>query len=209
MHGNEYTDRCSNSREIDFKRLMRDRVRELYTSAHYGASWESGTYSDWLELVPTYTWQVWDEPLIYSNLDYVRDALAGFGDDVREESQTLYVRLYRGNDSTKGFTDAAMVGLGILDRLEDYPLLDEDAYSEREWEMLEQFASDDLDEMRERFPGVCDSHLLQAHIEASRYYGEFWVDIEGSVFHDSLADVWSAGYSGPEMVKGRCVECAQ
>ena len=209
MHGNELTDRCSNSREIDFKRLMRDRVRELYTSAHYGAPWEAGTYSDWLELVPAYTYDVRDEPIVYSNLDYVRDALAEFEDDVREESQALYVRLYRDNDSTKGFTDAAMVGLGILDRLDDYPLLDEDAYSERDWEMLEQFASDDLDEMRERFPGVCDAHLLQAHIEASRYYGEYWVDIDGSVFHDYLADVWSAGYSGPEMAKGRCVECAQ
>ena len=209
MRGNELTDRCSNSREIDHKRLMRDRVRELYTSAHYGAPWEAGTYSDWLELVPTYTYEIWNEPLIYSNLDYVRDALSEFGDDVREESQTLYVRLYRDNDRAKGFTDAAMVGLGILDRLDDCPLLDEDAYSEREWEMLEQFASDDLDEMRELFPGVCDAHLLQAHIEASRHYGEFYVDLDGSVFHDYLADVWSAGYSGPEMAKGRCVECAQ
>ena len=209
MHGNELTDRCSNSREIDHKRLMRDRVRRLYIWSSETSGWGDGTYSDWLELVPTYAYNVWDEPWIYSNLDYVRDALAEFGDDVREESQTLYVRLYRDNDSTKGFTDAAMVGLGILDRLDDYPLLDEDAYSERDWEMLEQFASDDLDEMRERFPGVCDAHLLQAHIEASRYYGEYWVDIDGSVFHDYLADVWLSGYSGPEMVKGRCVECAQ
>ena len=209
MHGNEYTDRCSNSREIDHKRLMRDRVHELYIWDPETFGWGDGTYSDWLELVPTYAYDVRDEPWIYSNLDYVRDALSEFGGDVREESQTLYVRLYRDNDSTKGFTDAAMVGLGILDRLEDYPLLDEDAYSAREWEMLEQFASDDLDEMRERFPGVCDAHLLQAHIEASRHYGEYWVDIDGSVFHGYPADVWSAGYSGPEMVKGRCVECAQ
>ena len=209
MRGNELTDRYSNSREIDHKRLMLGRVRELYTSAYYGEPWESGTYSDWLELVPTYAWQVWDEPLIYSNLDYVRDELAEFGDDVREESQTLYVRLYRDNDRDKGFTPAAMAGLGILDRLDDYPSLDEDAYSRREWEMLEQFASDDLDEMRELHPGVCDAHLLQAHIEASRYYGEYWVDIDGSLFRDHLKDVWSAGYSGPEMAKGRCVECAQ
>ena len=209
MRGNELTDRCSNSREIDFKRLIRDRVRELYIWDPETFGWGDGTYSDWLELVPTYAYDVQDEPWIYSNLDYVRDALAEFEDDVREESQTLYVRLYRNNDSTKGFTDAAMVGLGILDRLDDCPLLDEDAYSEREWEMLERFASDDLDEMRERFPGVCDAHLLQAHIEASRYYGEYWVDIDGPVFRDSLANVWSAGYSGPEMVKGRCVECAQ
>ena len=209
MHGNEFTDRHSNSREIDHKRLMRHRVRELYTGPGYGTPWEAGTCSDWLALVPTYAWEVRDEPLTYSNLDYVRDALAEFGDYVRDGSETLYVRLYRDNDRDKGFTPAAMVGLGILDRLEDYPLLDEDAYSAREWEMLEQFANDDLDEMRGRFPGVCDAHLLQAHIEASRYYGEFWVDIEGSVFRDSLKGVWSAGYSGPEMVKGRCVECAQ
>lgn len=209
MHSNEYTDRHSNSREVDHKRLMRDKVRRLYTSAYYGAPWEAGTYSDWLELVPTYEYEIWNEPLVYSNLDYVRDALAEFGSDVREESQTLYVRLYRDNDPTKGFTPAAMVGLGILDRLDDYPLLDEEAYSTRDWELLEQGAADDLGEMRERFPGVCDSHLLQAHIEASRYYGEYWVDIDGSVFRDYLADVWQAGYSGPEMAKGRCVECAQ
>ena len=209
MRGNELTDRHSSSREIDHKRLMLGRVRELYTSAYYGTPWEAGTYSDWLELVPTYAWEVWDEPLIYSNLDYARDALVEFNDDVREESQTLYVRLYRDNDSTNGFTDAAMVGLGILDRLDDYPLLDEDAYSEREWALLEQFASEDLDEMRERHPGVCDAHLLQAHIEASRYYGEFYVDLDGSVFHDHLKDVWSAGYSYPDIVKGRCVECAE
>ena len=152
---------------------------------------------------------MWDEPFVYSNLDYVRDALAEFRDDVREESQTLHVRLYRDNDRDKGFTPAAMVGLGILDRLDDYPLLDEDAYSAREWEMLEQFAGEDLAEMQELYPGVCDTHLLQAHTEASRYHGEFWVDLGGSVFHDSLADVWQSGYSYPEMVKGRCVECAQ
>lgn len=209
MHGNELTDRHSSSREIDHKRLMLGRVKELYTSADYGTPWEAGTYSDWLELVPTYALQVWDEPWVYSNLDYVRDALVEFNDDVREESQTLYVRLYRGNNSTKGFTDAAMVGLGILDRLDDYPLLDEEAYSTRDWGMLEQFASEDLDEMRERHPGVCDAHLLQAHIEASRYDGEFYVDLDGSVFHDHLKDVWSAGYSSPEMANGRCVECAE
>ena len=209
MRGNELTDRCSNSREIDHKRLMLNRVQKLYTWDPETFGWGDGTYSDWLELVPTYAYEIWNEPLTYSNLDYVRDALAEFDDDVREESQTLYVRLYRDNDSTKGFTDAAMVGLGILDRLDDYPLLDEDAYSERDWEMLGQFASDDLDEMRELFPGVCDNHLLYAHIEASRYYGEYWVDLKGSVFHDYLADVWQAGYSGPEMAKGRCVECAQ
>ena len=168
MRGNELTDRHSSSREIDHKRLMLGRVRELYTSAYYGTPWEAGTYSDWLELVPTYAWEVWDEPLIYSNLDYARDALVEFNDDVREESQTLYVRLYRDNDRDKGFTPAAMVGLGILDRLDDYPILDEDAYITRDWEMLEQFASEDLDEMRERHPGVCDAHLLQAHIEASQ-----------------------------------------
>ena len=209
MRGNEYTDRCSNSREIDHKRLMRGRVRELYIGGPARCSWGDGTYSDWLELVPTYAYEIWNEPLVYSNLGYVRDALAEFGDDVREESQTLYVRLYRDNDRDKGFTPAAMVGLGILDRLDDYPLLDEDAYSARDWGMLEQFASEDLDEMRERHPGVCDAHLLQAHIEASRYYGEYWVDIDGSVFRDYLADVWLAGYSGLEMAKGRCVECAQ
>ena len=209
MHGNELTDRCSTSREVDHTRLMRDRVRELYTSAHYGEPWEAGTYSEWLELVPTYTYEIWDEPIVYSNLDYVRDALEDFADDVREESQTLYVRLYRDNDRDKGFTPAAMVGLGILDRLEDYLLLDEDGYSTRDWEMLEQFASDDLDEMRELFPGVCDTHLQQAHVEASRYYGEYWVDLNGSVFRDYLADVWQAGYSWPAMIKGRCVECAQ
>ena len=209
MHGNELTDRCSNSREIDHKRLMRDRVRRLYIWNPETSGWGDGTYSDWLELVPTYTYEIRNEPLIYSNLDYVRDALAEFGDDVREESQTLYVRLYRDNDSTKGFTDAAMVGLGILDRLDDYPLLDEEAYSTRDWGMLKQFASEDLDEMRERHPGVCDAHLLQAHIEASRYYGEYWVDIDGSVFRDHLKDVWRTGYSYPDIVKGRCVECAE
>ena len=145
MRGNEYTDRCSNSREIDHKRLMLDRVRELYTSAHYGAPWEAGTYSDWLALVPTHTYEVWQEPIVYSDLDYVRDALAEFGDDVREESQTLYVRLYRDNDKGKGFTPAAMVGLGILDRLDDCPLLDEDRYSTRHWEMLEADAESAMD----------------------------------------------------------------
>lgn len=209
MRGNELTDRCSLSREIDHTRLMRDRVQRLYTSTYYGAPWEAGTYSDWLALVPTYTYEVQDEPIVYSNLDYVRDALEDFAGDVREESQTLYVRLYRDNDRDKGFTPAAMVGLGILDRLEDYLLLDEDGYSTRDWEMLEADAESALDEMRELFPGVCDTHLQQAHVEASRYYGEYWVDLNGSVFHGYLAIVWSAGYSWPAMVKGRCVECAQ
>ena len=209
MHGNELTDRHSNSREIDHKRLMLGRVQKLYIWDPETFGWGDGTYSDWLELVPTYAYEIWNEPLTYSNLDYVRDALSEFGDDVREEYQTLYVRLYRDNDKAKGFTPAAMVGLGILDRLDDCPLLDEDAYSKRDWEMLEADAESALDEMRGLFPGVCDSHLRQTHIEASRHYGEYWVDLNGPVFRDYLADVWSAGYSYPEMVKGRCVECAQ
>jgi len=120
----------------------------------------------------------------------------------------LYVRLYRDNDSTKGFTPAAMVGLGILDRLDDYPLLDEDAYSEREWALLEQGAADDLDKMRELFPGICDACLKYAHIEASRYYDEFWVDIDGSVFRDHLKDVWSSGYAAYNGVE-RCPDCME
>ena len=206
MHGNELTDRHSNSREIDHKRLMRGRVRELYIGGPARCSWGDGTYSDWLELVPTYAYEIWNEPLVYSNLGYVRDALAEFGDDVREESQTLYVRLYRDNDRDKGFTPAAMVGLGILDRLDDYPLLDEDAYSERDYALLEQFASDDLDKMKDRFPGICDACLTYAHIEASRYYGEFWVDLEGKVFRDALRDAWVNGWSHYKGVE-RCPDC--
>ena len=194
-------------RDIDYARLVRDNKQELYTSSYYGAPWEAGTYSYWLGVVPTYTYEVWDEPRICSNLDYVRDALAEFSDDVREESLTLYVRLYRDNDESNGFTQAAMKALELLSRLEDYPLLDEDAYSEIEWEMLERFAGEDVPEMREKFPGVCDACLRCAHIEASRYYGEFWVDLDGKVFRDSLADVWPLGYSGPIMRDGRCIEC--
>ena len=206
MHGNELTDRHSNSREIDHNRLMRGRVRELYTSAYYGAPWGDGTYSEWLELVPTYAYEIWNEPLVYSNLGYVRDALAEFGDDVREESQTLYVRLYRDNDRDKGYSVAAMIGLSLLDRLSEYPLLDEGRYSEIEWEMLERFASEDLGEMRERFPGICDACLTYAHIDASRYYGEFWVDLEGKIFRNALRDVWLSGYANYTGVE-RCPDC--
>lgn len=190
--------------DYDRKRYLRDNVREMCesTSSGYG-------YHEWLAIVPTYTFEVWAEPIVYSNLEYARDALAAFDCEVWETGRTLYVPLYRDHDKTKGYSVAAMIGLSLLDRLNGHPLLDEDRYSEIEWEMLERFASDDLDEMRELFPGICDACLTHAHIEASRYYGEFYVDLDGSVFHDHLKDVWSAGYSYPDIVKGRCVECAE
>ena len=189
-------------RNIDYARLVRDNTI-LYTSSYYGEPWEAGTYSEWLELVPTYAWDTYDEPRIYSNYQAARDELEEWADDTREESQTLYVRLYRDNDESNGFTQAAMKALELLSRLEDYPLLDEDAYSEIEWEMLERFAGEDVPEMREKFPGVCDACLRCAHIEASRYYGEFWVDLDGKVFRDALAESWELGYTN-----GRCTDCA-
>ena len=187
--------------DYDRNRYLRDYVREMYESTSKGYK-----YHDWLAIVPTYTYETQNEPFVYSNLEYARDALAAFDCEVWETDMTLYVPLYRDHDKTKGYSVAAMIGLSLLDRLNRYPLLDEDRYSEIEWEMLERFASDDLDEMRERFPGVCDACLTHAHIEASRYYGEFYVDLDGKVFHDHLRDVWVSGYAAYTDVE-RCPDC--
>ena len=52
------------------------------------------------------------------------------------------VRLYNGADETSGYTPAAIVGLSILSRLDECPLLDESDYSAREWE---QWSEDTLE----------------------------------------------------------------
>ena len=183
------------------ERYLRDNVREMCENTSRGYE-----YHDWLAVVPAHAYDVWDEPIVYSNLEAARDALAQFDCEVWETGQTLYVPLYRDHDESKGYSVAAMIGLSLLDRLNDCPLLDEDRHSEIEWEMLERFASDDLDKMRERFPGICDACLTYAHIEASRYYGEFWVDLGGEVLHDHLRDVWTSGYANYNGVE-RCPDC--
>ena len=187
--------------DYDRKRYLRGNVRVICESTHKGYE-----YHDWLAIVPTYTYEIQNEPIVYSNLEYARDALAAFDCEVWDVDQTLYVPLYRDHDKTKGYSVAAMIGLSLLDRLNDYPLLDEDLYSEIEWEMLERFASEDLGEMRERFPGICDACLTYAHIGASRYHGEFWVDLEGEVFRDALCDVWVSGWANYADVE-RCPDC--
>lgn len=187
--------------DYDRNRYLRDHVRGMYESTSRGHG-----YHDWLAIVPTYTYETQNEPFVYSNLGYARDALAAFDCEVWETDMTLYVPLYRDHDKTKGYSVAAMIGLSLLDRLNDYPVLDEDRYSEIEWEMLERFASEDLDEMRELFPGICDACLTYAHIDASRYHGEFWVDLEGRVFRDALRDVWVSGYTAYNGVE-RCPDC--
>ena len=84
-----------------------------------------------------------DAILVNSNYAAAMAELEAYGvTEFYSERGMTCVRLYNGADETSGYTPAAIVGLSILSRLEEYPILDESDYSEREWE---QWNEDTLD----------------------------------------------------------------
>lgn len=84
-----------------------------------------------------------DELLINSNHAAAMAELEAYGvTELFSERGMRCVRLYNGADETSGYTPAAIVGLSILSRLEEYPLLDESDYSSREWD---QWSDDTLE----------------------------------------------------------------
>lgn len=83
----------------------------------------------------TYGASIADELLTNSNYAAAMAELEAYGvTELFSERGMTCVRLYNGEDETSGYTPAAIVGLSILSRLEEYALLDESDYSSREWD---------------------------------------------------------------------------
>ena len=89
-----------------------------------------------------------------SNEHAARETLSAYSDGagmscadhVTIEAGTLCVPLWADDEreSESGYHPAAIVGLALLARLEDYPLLDDSDYSEREWKAWGEYLADEF-----------------------------------------------------------------
>ena len=121
-----------------------------YNHAALVSQYRDTTYTDsgyvdvlGVALWDTYGASIADELLTNYNYAAAMAELEAYGvTELFSERGMTCVRLYNGADETSGYTPAAIVGLSILSRLEEYPLLDESDYSSREWE---QWSEDTLD----------------------------------------------------------------
>ena len=116
--------------------------------AQYRATASTGWNSPTIDVLGVALWDTYgadvaEELLTNSNHAAAMAELDAYGvAEIFSERGMTCVRLYNGADETSGYTPAAIVGLSILSRLEEYPILDESDYVEREWE---QWSEDTLD----------------------------------------------------------------
>ena len=124
-----------------------------------------------------------DEIFYASNNYAVRVELSAYSDGMGgtcEEHITvsrgmLCVPLWRDDESGRagGYHPAAIVGLSLIARMDDYPLLDEDDYSERETDAWLEYLTDEfrwaddgeredeeIDSHRARFMHYCWEHFI-------------------------------------------------
>ena len=138
------------------------------------------TYRPWngvdlLEVTPEWVYGASaTEELIYGSNNYVaREELSAYSDGmggscadhVSVERGMLSVPLWRDDErgSEGGYHPAAIVGLSLIARMDDYPLLDEDDYSERESVAWDEYLTDEFHwtDDGDREDSVIDSHLTR------------------------------------------------
>ena len=92
-------------------------------------------------------------------------------DHISVERGMLSVPLWKDDEKgpSGGYHPAAIVGLALIARMDDYPLLDEDDYSDREYSAWVEYLEDefrwlddgeDSDSHRTRFLGYCWEHFV-------------------------------------------------
>ena len=125
-----------------------------------------------------------DEIFYTSNNYAAREALScysdGMGGSCADHISTsrgmLAVPLWRDDDAgtSGGYHPAAIVGMSLLARMDDYPLLDEDDYSERECEAWIEYFKDEFRwaDDGEREDSAIDSHL-------TRFLAYAWENLVG------------------------------
>ena len=165
------------------------------------------TYRPWngvelLEITPEGEYGAYgaDEIILASNAYAAREELScysdGMGgscaDHITVEHSTLCVPLWKNDDAgpAGGYHPAAIVGLSLIARMDDYPLLDESDYSEREYNAWIEYLEDDfrwLDD-GDREDSASDSHR-------TRFIAYAWENLIGCYsVYDVPADAIKRAY---------------
>ena len=147
-------------------------LHESYLVGHTYRPWEG---VELLEVTPEWVYGACpsDELCYTSNNFAAHEALScysdGMGgtcaDHISTSRGMLAVPLWRDDNAgpSGGYHPAAIVGLSLIARMDDYPLLDEDDYSERECEAWEEYITDEFHwaDDGERENSAIDSHLTR------------------------------------------------
>ena len=151
---------------------------EYYVKHHTYRPWDG---VELLEITPEWVYGAdGAEEVIRTSNNYVaRVELAAYSDGMGEncadhisvERGMLCVPLWRDDEKGPrgGYHPAAIVGLSLIARMDDYPLLDEDDYSERETDAWMEYFEDELrwlddgegtDSHHARFMEYCWEHFV-------------------------------------------------
>lgn len=139
-----------------------------------------------LEVTPEWVYGAYgaDELIYDSNNHAAREELScysdGMGgncaDHITVERGMLCVPLWRDDDAGEsgGYHPAAIVGLSLRARMDDYPLLDEDDYSERESAAWIEYLTD---EFRWVDDGAREDNVIDGH--RTRFLAYAWENLVG------------------------------
>ena len=163
------------------------RIHDYYVRHHTYRPWDD---VELLEITPEWAYGASgaDELIYTSNNHAARVELSAYSDGMggtcEEHISTsrgmLSVPLWRDDDAGRagGYHPAAIVGLSLIARMDDYPLLDEDDYSERETDAWDEYLTDEFrwEDDGEREDSAIDSHLTRfMHYCWEHFVGYFGV----------------------------------
>ena len=157
-------------------------IHDYYVRHHTYRPWDDVKL---LEITPEWVYGASGaEEIIYASNNYAaREELSRYSDGmgwncadhITVSRGMLAVPLWKDDDAGRvgGYHPAAIVGLSLIARMEDYPLLDEDDYSEREFSAWDEYLTDEfrweddgeredsaIDSHRARFMEYCWEHLV-------------------------------------------------
>ena len=159
------------------------RIHDYYVRHHTYRPWDD---VELLEITPEWVYGASDiDEILYASNNYaVREVLSrysdGMGGSCAEHITTsrgmLSVPLWRDDESGRagGYHPAAIVGLSLIARMDDYPLLDEDDYSERETDAWFEYLTD---EFRWADDGEREDEEIDSH--RTRFIAYCWENLEG------------------------------
>ena len=198
---------CDNIRTLETNSDLVPRNHEYYVRRHTHRPWDGVGL---LEITPEWVYGAYpSDEIIYTSNNYaVREELShysdGMGGNCAEHISTsrgmLCVPLWRDDDAGRagGYHPAAIVGLSLLARMDDYPLLDEDDYSEREYGAWIEYLTDEFrwadDGEREEEDEDEDEEEIESHL--TRFLAYCWENLVGyySVY-DTPADEIRSAYT--------------
>ena len=166
---------------MDFWTINSDLVPRLHESYLMGRTYWPLDGMELLEITPEWVYGASgaDEIILTSNYYAAREALSAYSDGmggscadhIVTSHGMLCVPLWRDEDAgpERGYHPAAIVGLSLIARMDDYPLLDEDDYSEREYNAWMEYITD---EFRWVDDGVRESSAIDSH--RTRFLAYAW-----------------------------------